>query len=114
MKRLLGTLAVGSLLVGAVAWAGADGVPARGVHQGVGIVVAVSPSEITLQEAGGPHRLTIDRTTRTLIVPEDRVGQLGIGDYVAEECVPDGKGGLKAVKLTLYRPAWMENASVEN
>jgi hypothetical protein len=80
----------------------------------MGIVVAVSPSEITLQEAEGPHRMTIDRTTRTVIVPEDRVSQLGIGDYVAEECIQDGKGGLKAVRLTLYRPAWMENASVEN
>jgi len=114
MKRSLAVLTVVGLLAGAAAWAGVDTPAPKGVHRGTGVVVAISPSEITLQEAERPHRMAIDRTTQTLILPDDRVGQLGIGDYVAEECIPDGKGGLKAVRLTLYRPAWMENASVEN
>lgn len=111
MKAFVAFLAIMALLAGAAGWAGAD---EKGAHRGTGIVVALLPSEITLKEGNEFHRMSIDRATRILIASEDRVSQLGIGDYVAEECVPDDKGGVKAVKLTLYRPAWMENASPEN
>ena len=114
MKPLLIVLVLAGLLGGMTIWASADEVTARDVHRGTGIVISLSPSEITLKEGDERHRMTLEKSTRILITSEDRVRQLGIGDYVAEECVPDGKGGIMAIKLTLYRPAWMENASPEN
>ncbi len=114
MKRPLGLLVVVGLLVAAPGWALAGGKAVQGTHRGTGVVVVLSPSEIALLEGEGLHRMTINQGTRIRIGAEDRVYRLGIGDYVAEECVPDGTGGVTAVRLTLYRPAWMENASPEN
>lgn len=107
-------LTVVSLLAGTAILAGAEGGAGKDVHRGTGIVIALSPSEIALREGEGPHRMAVDLGTRILIVPDDRVRELGVGDYVAEECVSDGKGGARAITLNLYRPAWMENASPEN
>ncbi len=114
MKTLAVLPAVIGLLIGTVAWVGAEELAVKGVHRGAGIAVSVSSSKITLIEGNELHRMAIDGNTRILIGPELRVSTLGTGGYVAEECVPDGKGGLTAVRLILYRPAWMENASPES
>ena len=89
------------------------GGPVRTTHNGKGRVLAVSPVEITLAEPGGRHPMTLSSDTEVLIDQDASVSRIGRGDYVAEECVPDGKGGVKAVRITLYRPAWMEHASPE-
>lgn len=114
MKTCVAWLAVVAVVAGLAGWAGANELAAKAVHRGAGIVVALSPSEITLKDGAERHRLTIDRSTRIVIGSHDHVRQIGIGDYVGEECVPDGRGGLRALTLTLYRPAWMEYASPEN
>jgi hypothetical protein len=114
MKTSVVLLAAVTLLAGTIGWAGAEmAVPGK-VHRGTGIVTAVSPTGIVLKEAYGHHAMAIDGTTRIVIDPEARVERYGVGDYVAEECVPDGKGGVRAVKLALLRAAWMDNASPEN
>jgi actin-like ATPase involved in cell morphogenesis len=112
MKTLVAVAA--GLVLGTAGWAGAHERGSMGMHRGTGIVIAASPSEITMTEGDGVHRIAVDKATRIVIGPEARVRRLGAGDYVAEECVPDGKGGFKAVKIILYRPAWMELASPEN
>ncbi len=114
MKRSLGLVVAVGLLVWASGWSLAGGETVQGTHRGTGIVVVLSPSEITLLEREGLHRMTVDQGTRIEIGAEDRVYRLGVGDYVAEECVPNRTGGVTAVRLTLYRPAWMENTSPEN
>ena len=114
MRTSLVVLTVVSLLVGTAILAGADERVWKDAHRGTGIVIALSPSEVTLKEGDDFHRMAVDLGTRILIASDDRVRQIGVGDYVAEECVPDGKDGVRAVRLTLYRPAWMENASPEN
>jgi actin-like ATPase involved in cell morphogenesis len=112
MKTLVAVAA--GLVLGTAVWAGAHEQGSKGMHRGTGILIAVSPSEITMTEGDGVHRIAVDKATRIVIGPEAHVRRLGAGDYVAEECVPDGKGGFKAVKIVLYRPAWMELASPEN
>lgn len=113
MMKTLVAVAAG-LVLGTAGWAGAHEQGSMGTHQGTGVVVAVSPSGITMTEGQGFHRIALDKATRIVIDPEAGVRRLGAGDYVAEECVPDGKGGFKAVKIILYRPAWRELASAEN
>jgi hypothetical protein len=110
MSIVLIVLMVLGLLTGVPGWAGAD---ERATHRGVGIVTALSSSEITLKEGEERHTMRIGSNTKISIRSEDRVRGLGVGDYVAEECVPDGTGHVRAIKLVLYRPAWMENASPE-
>ena len=114
MKASLASLVVAGLFATAVGWAEAEAPTVEGTHRGTGIVVAVAPGAMTVREAAASHTMTTDLGTRTLLTPEDQVSQIGVGDYIAEECVPDGRGGVTAVKLTLYRPAWMEHASPEN
>jgi hypothetical protein len=111
MRRMGSTLALVALLVGTSGWALAAEPPP---HRGTGIVTAISPTRVVLKEAEGVHALTITKATRIEIAAEHGVARIGVGDYVAEECVPDGKGGLRAVSLTLYRPAWLEISSPEN
>jgi hypothetical protein len=109
----LGVVAALTVAVAMIGPVGAGG-PVQTTHHGTGRVVAVSPAEITLAEPGGRHPMAVDSATAYLIDEDARVSQIGIGDYVAEECVADGKGGVTAMRITLYRAAWMENASPEN
>ena len=115
MKALAAMVVMAALLAGAAGWAGAEESSATRPHRSTGIVVAISPTGLTMIEDHGRHRhvLGIDSTTRILLGAGTGVRGLGVGDYVAEECVPDGKGGLRAVKLVLYRPAWLDLASPE-
>lgn len=114
MKRVtVGVVAALAVVVAMMARVEAGG-PAQRMHSGTGRVVAVSPAEITLAEPGGRHPMRIDSGTKVLIDEDARVSRIAPGDYVAEACAPDGKGGVKAIRITLYRPAWMENASPEH
>ncbi len=112
MKTTAGGLVLIALLLGPGSWAPAAG-PAATAHHGKGRIVAIGPGRITLAEPPGHHAMRVDATTEIVIPREAQVSRLGVGDYVAEECIPDGKGGSKAVRLTLYRPAWMDHASPE-
>ena len=114
MKASLASLGAVGLLVVTAGWAGAEGLTEKGIHRGTGIVVALAPGTITVREVAGSHAMTTNPDTRIVLTPEDQVSRIGVGDYVAEECALDGRGGVTALKLTLYRPAWMEHASPEN
>jgi hypothetical protein len=114
MKPSLAFLGAVGLLAVTAGWAGAEGLTVRASHRGTGIVLALTPGTITLQEVAGSHAMTINGNTRIVLTGEDQVNRIGVGDYVAEECARDGTGGVAALKLTLYRPAWMEHASPEN
>ena len=104
-----------SLFIVAVVWMTPwTGEGASGPHRGVGIIAVLDGSQLLVQESGGAHEMTIDARTRIVIVDDDRVGAIGVGDYVAEECVSDGQGGVHATRIALLRPAWKELASPEN
>lgn len=85
-----------------------------GPHRGAGIITALEGSRFLVEERGEAHAMTVDARTRIVIVDDDRVGAVGVGDYVAEECVSDGRGGARATRITLLRPAWKDMASPEN
>jgi hypothetical protein len=95
MKRLATLLSMMILLAGMFGWAAAEIAVPGNVHRGTGTVTAVSPARIVLEEVHGRHAMALDGKTRIVIDQEARVGRLGTGDVVAEECVPDGKGGVQ-------------------
>ena len=114
MRASLASLGAVGLLVVTAGWAEAEGLTEKGIHRGTGIVAALAPGTITLREVGGSHAMTTNPDTRIVLTLEDQVSRIGVGDYVAEECALDGWGRVTALKLTLYRPAWMEHASPKN
>lgn len=110
MRRTASAIALVALLLGTYGLTQAD---RPRPHRSTGIVTAISSSKIVLRQPEGRHILTITPATEILIAAEDGVSRIGVGDYVGEECLSDGKGGQRVVTLTLYRPAWVEISSPE-
>ena len=87
---------------------------AAGPHRGSGIVTAFAGDSLTMQEGRGFHTIRVTPRTKVTIGAEAGISRIGVGDYIAEECVRNARGELEARRLILYRPAWKELASPEN
>jgi len=87
-------------------------------HSGKGKVLSLDARAgrlVLAHDTEGRHIYRLDGATRFF----DETGspitaaQIGVGDYVREECVPEAHGIALAKQIRVLRPAWMESASPE-
>jgi hypothetical protein len=109
MKSVCALLALLAILV--VAMPSAD----AGVHVSKGTILSVDArtGRIVMTQERGTHLLAVNGQTRIFdetgaAVP---VASLRTGDFVREECVPNGRGAATAAQIRLLRPAWMETTT---